>query len=146
MLGVRACGGGLADRPGGAVAGGLASFLRTGLVSGPAASVSLPLDVGAAAETIPVHLRRAVIARDRHCAFPGCAQPPAACQVHHLVPRAEGGGTSLGGLLLLCGFHHLTAVHRWGWAIILHPDGTTTATSPDGTRILHSHGPPTAAA
>jgi hypothetical protein len=24
----------------------------------------------------------------------------------------------------------------------LHGDGTTTATSPDGTKILHSHGPP----
>ncbi len=40
-----------------------------------AASVSLPLDIGAATDTIPVHLRRAVTARDRHCRFPGC--PPA---------------------------------------------------------------------
>jgi hypothetical protein len=29
---------------------------------------------------------------------------------------------------------------------VLHPDGTITATSPDGTRTLHSHGPPPAAA
>ena len=42
----------------------------------------------------------------------------------------------------VCGFHHLTAIHRWGWTLTLHPDGTTTATSPDGTRTLHSHGPP----
>ncbi len=42
----------------------------------------------------------------------------------------------------LCTFHHLTAIHRWGWALTLHPDGTTTATSPDHTRILHSHSPP----
>ena len=29
----------------------------------------------------------------------------------------------------------------WGWALRLSPDGATTATSPDGTRTLHSHGP-----
>jgi hypothetical protein len=49
-------------------------------------------------------------------------------------------------LILLCPFHHLIAVHRWGWTITLHADGTTTATSPDRRRTLHSHGPPTAAA
>jgi len=40
----------------------------------------------------------------------------------------------------LCGFHHQIAVHRWGWALRLNPDGTTTtATSSDRTRTLHSH-------
>jgi hypothetical protein len=41
-----------------------------------------------------------------------------------------------------CPFHHLIAVHRWGWTLALNPDGTTTATSPDGKRVFHSHGPP----
>jgi hypothetical protein len=125
---------------------GLAAYLRTGVLGGLAASVSLPLDVGASVETIPVHLRRAVIARDRHCRFPGCSQPPAACHPHHIIPRSEGGPTSLANMLLLCTFHHLIAVHRWGWGIALAPAGTVTATSPDGTRLLHSHGPPTRAA
>jgi hypothetical protein len=125
---------------------GLAAYLRTGVLGGLAASVSLPLDVGAAVETIPVHLRRAVIARDRHCRFPGCGQPPAACHPHHIIPRSEGGPTSLTNMLLLCTFHHLVAVHRWGWGIALEPGGTVTATSPDGTRHLYSHGPPTRAA
>ena len=125
--------------------GGLAAFLRTGPLGGLAASVSLPLDVGAATETIPAHLRRAVIARDRCCAFPGCQQPPAACEVHHIQPRSEGGPTELTNLILLCAFHHKIAVHRWGWAIDLHPDGTVTARGPDG-RVLHSHGPPSQAA
>jgi len=35
-------------------------------------------------------------------------------------------------------------IHRWGWTITLHPDGTTTMTSPHG-RVLHSHDPPAAA-
>jgi hypothetical protein len=47
---------------------------------------------------------------------------------------------------LLCAFHHLTAVHRWGWAITLNLDGTVTAVSPDQQRTLHSHGPPARAA
>jgi hypothetical protein len=122
--------------------GGLASWLRAGLAPGPAATPSLVLDTGAVTETIPVHLRRAVTARDRHCRFPGCAQPPAACQPHHLIPRSQGGPTSLGNLLLLCTFHHLIAVHRWGWQITLHPDATVTATSPSRGRVLHSHSPP----
>lgn len=45
-------------------------------------------------------------------------------------------------LVTLCVFHHLVAIHRWGWALVLHPDGTTTAISPDGGRVFHSHGPP----
>ena len=126
--------------------GGLASYLRTRLTPDTVASVSLPLDVGTATESIPVYLRRAVAVRDRGCRFPGCDQPAMACQPHHIIPRSQGGPTSLENLALLCMFHHLIAVHRWGWAIVLHPDGTITATSPDGTRTLHSHGPPPAAA
>ncbi len=126
--------------------GGLASWLRTRLPENLAATVSLPLDIGASTDTIPVHLRRAVTARDRHCRFPGCDQHPAACQPHHLIPRAQGGPTSLANMLLLCTFHHLIAVHRWGWAINLAPDGTVTAVSPDDGRILHSHSPPAHAA
>jgi Domain of unknown function (DUF222)/HNH endonuclease len=124
---------------------GLASWLRGQTLDGPAASPSLPLDTGTSTETIPPHLRRAVIVRDRHCAAPGCDQPPAGCQVHHLIPRSRGGATKLTNLLLLCTFHHLILVHQWGWTISLNPDGTTTMTSPDGTRSYHSHSPPNAA-
>jgi hypothetical protein len=125
---------------------GLAAALRTGLPGPQAAGVSLPLDVGTATSTIPGHLRRAVIARDRHCAFPGCRQRPQTCQVHHLIPRSQGGARALTNLVLACSFHHLIAIHRWGWTLALNGDGTTTATSPDLTRILHSQGPPGTAA
>ncbi|MGN6793986.1 MAG: DUF222 domain-containing protein [Streptosporangiaceae bacterium] len=124
--------------------GGLASWLRTGTLPGPAASVSLPLDVGTVTDLVPPHLRRAITTRDRRCAAPGCDVPPAACHVHHIIPRSQGGTTSLGNCILLCAFHHLILVHRWGWVIRLNADGTTTATSPHG-RTLHSHSPPTAA-
>jgi len=91
-------------------------------------------------------LRRAVRKRDRHCRFPGCDQPVAACDVHHIVHRKDGGRHALTNLLLLCRFHHLIAIHRWGWRITLHADGTTTAVSPDGAKTLHSHAPPIRAA
>jgi hypothetical protein len=80
--------------------------------------------------------------RHPHCAFPGCDQPASVCDIHHIIPRSRGGPTSLPNLVPLCGFHHLTAMHRWGWTLTLHTDGTTTATSPNGKHTLHSHGPP----
>jgi Domain of unknown function (DUF222) len=122
--------------------GGLAAHLRAGLHGGPLASVSLPLDAGAATETIPAHLRRAATTRHPHCTFPGCEQPASVCEIHHLIPRAHGGPTALHNLVPLCVFHHLIVIHRWGWTLTLHPDGTTTATSPDGQRTFHSHSPP----
>jgi Domain of unknown function (DUF222)/HNH endonuclease len=129
--------------------GGLASWLRQSqLAGGPGdgsglpLGIPLPLDTGEAEPTIPAHLRRAVTTRHTHCAFPGCRVPAEACHIHHLVPRARAGPTAIGNLVPLCSFHHLTAVHRWGWTVTLHADGSTTATSPDRARTLHDHGPP----
>jgi hypothetical protein len=122
--------------------GGLASFLRTRLLSARLAGPSLPLDVGQSAE-IPAAVRRAVILRDQHCRWAGgCDQPASACEVHHVTHLADGGTTSVDGCALYCFFHHHVAIHQWGWAVALNPDGTTTARSPDGTKVLHSHGPP----
>ena len=124
--------------------GGLAAQLRTGILAGPGATISLPLDIGRTTHLVPPYLRRAVARRDRHCRFPGCHRPVRACQVHHLIPWSEGGETSLDNCCLLCPFHHLTVIHRWGWQLTLNPDGTSTAVDPDG-HTLHSHAPPAAA-
>jgi Domain of unknown function (DUF222) len=124
---------------------GKAAALRRRLAGGPAIPVSLPLDVPAVFDTIPVHLRRAVRKRDRHCRFPGCDIPPAGCDIHHLIHRKDGGRHALHNLAMLCRFHHLVAIHRWGWTLTLHADGTTTAVSPDGSKTLRSHAPPNAA-
>jgi len=123
--------------------GGLASVLRTGLLGGRLAGPSLPLDVGCA-ESVPAAIRHAVTLRaGGHCEWAGgCWQPAPACHVHHVIRTADGGPTSVRNCALLCSFHHLVAVHRWGWTLILNPDGTTTAWSPDGSTVLHSHGPP----
>ncbi|HUB38797.1 MAG TPA: HNH endonuclease signature motif containing protein, partial [Streptosporangiaceae bacterium] len=124
---------------------GRAAWLRRRAAGIPVATISLPLDIAATFDTIPVHLRRAVRKRDKHCRFPGCDLPAAGCEVHHILPRKDGGRHALSNMALLCRFHHLVAIHRWGWQFTLHPDGTTTAVSPDGTKTLHSHAPPSAA-
>jgi hypothetical protein len=122
---------------------GLAAALRAG-PGQPFPTVSLPLDAGAGNEVIPAHLRRLIIVRDRHCRFPGCRRKPAVCQVHHLIHREDGGETSLENCALFCRFHHLIAIHRWGWKVRASPDGSITAFGPDG-RILRDHAPPLAA-
>jgi hypothetical protein len=122
--------------------GGLASFLRRGLLDARLAGPSLPLDIGRSAD-IPAAIRRAVILRDQHCRWAGgCDQPASACEVHHIRHQADGGPTSVRDCALFCFFHHHVAIHQWGWTVTLNPDGTTTARSPDGTKIYHSHGPP----
>jgi len=62
--------------------------------------------------------------------------------VHHTTHKAGGGKTSLKDCVLLCRFHHLIAIRRWGWTLTVNPDGTTTAWNKDKTRVLHSHSPP----
>jgi hypothetical protein len=122
--------------------GGLASFLRTRQLGARLAGPSLPLDIGYA-DTIPAGIRNAVILRDKKCRWAGgCNQPAAACEVHHVKHKANGGKTSTTDCVLLCSFHHQVVIHRWGWTLKLNPDGTTTAWNPDRTKILHSHGPP----
>ena len=122
--------------------GGLASFLRTRQLGARLACPSLPLDIGYAS-TIPAGIRNAVILRDQRCRWPGgCHQPAAACQVHHVKHKAHGGHTSLKDCVLLCSYHHQVVIHRWGWTLVLNPDGTTSAWNPDRTKVLHSHSPP----
>jgi hypothetical protein len=122
--------------------GGLASFLRRRQLGARLAGPSLPLDIGYA-ETIPAGIRNAVILRDRHCRWAGgCDQPAAACEVHHTKHKSNGGTTSTRECVLLCTFHHQVVIHRWGWTLVLNPDGTTTAWNKERTKVLHSHGMP----
>ena len=114
--------------------GGLASFLRRRQLGVRLGGPSLPLDIGYS-ETIPAGIRNAVVLRDRHCQFAGrCDQPAEACQVHHTKHKANGGPTSVKDCVLLCWFHHQVVIHRWGWTLVLNPDGTTTAWNKDKTK------------
>jgi len=122
--------------------GGLASFLRRRQLGVRLGGPSLPLDIGYS-ESVPAGIRNAVILRDQHCQWVGgCDQPASACEVHHTKHKVNGGKTSVKHCVLLCTFHHQVVIHRWGWTLVLNPDGTTTAWDKDKTKILHSHSPP----
>ena len=109
----------------------LASALRAPCCA-PPTTARASLDIGYS-DTIPEAIRRAVIARDKHCAWPGgCGRRPAASDVHHIKHKKDGGPTSVKDCVLLCQYHHDICIHRLGWRIELLPDGSTRATSPEG--------------
>jgi hypothetical protein len=120
---------------------GVAAILRQGLLDKPYNTPSFPLDIGYA-DTIPWHIRRAVLLRDKKCAWPRCGHPAVHCDVHHLRHKQDGGETSVENCILVCQYHHDVCIHRKGWRLLLHPDGSTEARSPNGRRILYSHAPP----
>ena len=75
-----------------------------------------PLDVGRATRTIPDGLRRAVAARDRGCAHPGCGRPASWCEVHHVKEWVDGGETKLSNCVMLCRLHH-RQIHSTEWVV-----------------------------
>ena len=76
------------------------------------------LDVGTSARYFPPHLRKALIARDGGCAFPGCTAPAPWCEAHHIEYYSRGGTTSTDNGVMLCGFHH-HLIHREKWRITI---------------------------
>jgi hypothetical protein len=78
------------------------------IVLGPISEV---IDVGRRTRVIPAPMRRAVMARDRHCTYPGCERSARWCDVHHQTHWADGGPTNPDNLRLLCRHHH-TVTHR----------------------------------
>ncbi|MCY3609349.1 MAG: DUF222 domain-containing protein [Acidimicrobiaceae bacterium] len=79
-------------------------------------------DIGWARRTVPLRLRRLLIARDKHCQWPGCHAPPSRCDAHHVVHWADGGPTNLDNLVLLCHTHH-QHLHEHGYELVVGPDG-----------------------
>ncbi|PWD52643.1 hypothetical protein C8046_17505 [Serinibacter arcticus] len=76
------------------------------------------LDVGRDNRLVPAWMRRALTARDKGCAFPGCTIPASWCEGHHIVDWALGGSTGTDNAVLVCsGHHHL--VHQAGWTVRL---------------------------
>ena len=75
-----------------------------------------PLDVGRSRRCATPAQRKAVAARDRGCAHPGCDRPPSWCQVHHIVSWQHHGETHVHNLVMLCRTHH-RMVHRSGWKV-----------------------------
>jgi hypothetical protein len=99
------------------------------LIAAVLGTTSEILDIGRLARAVPRPMRRALIARDRGCAFPGCGRPPRWCHAHHIVHWAMGGSTSLQNLVLLCGHHH-RVIHHDGWSVHIGEDGLPVFTPP----------------
>ncbi|WP_411734780.1 DUF222 domain-containing protein [Paeniglutamicibacter sp.] len=77
---------------------------------------SQPLDLGRRRRFFTKGQKRAIAARDRGCANPGCSMPTHRCEVHHIKPFSEGGTTNVGQGLLLCVRCH-TAFHAGHFTI-----------------------------
>lgn len=92
-----------------------------------------PLDVGRRQRTVPLSIRRALRARDRCCAFPGCHRTRFV-EAHHVQHWVDGGATSLANTLLLCSHHH-TLVHEGGCRIGRDHEGRIYFERPDGRVI-----------
>ena len=104
----------------------------------------IPLAVGRTSRTATPAQRRALAIRDRGCAIPGCGIPAEACQVHHLVEWADGGGTNVDNLVSLCWAHHRQVDLRM-WTITpgRPPSGPPPEPgAPPGTAWPANHGAP----
>jgi hypothetical protein len=87
------------------------------------------LDVGRKRRTIPPAIRRALEHRDRKCRFPGCESRY--CDAHHVEHWADGGGTKLDNLILLCRVHH-RAVHEGRHSVEVDETGDVRFRTPWG--------------
>ncbi|RZT78914.1 uncharacterized protein DUF222 [Micromonospora violae] len=92
-------------------------------------STGQPLDLGRQRRLITGPLRRALVLRDKGCAFPGCDRPPRWCHAHHIHHWADGGTTNLTNAVLLCGHHH-RHLHHTNWTVRLANDGHPEFTPP----------------
>jgi len=97
-----------------------------------AGAVSRILDLGRTTDTVTAAQRKALVARDRHCRYPGCDRPASWCDAHHIWWWSQGGPTNLDNLALLCRRHH-TLIHcDPRIQVKLHADATLEITLPNG--------------
>ncbi len=125
--------------------GQLAKLLCDGefhrVVFGPDSEV---LDSGRTERLFTPAQARAIIARDRHCQYPGCTAPPGYGEIHHCLWWYHQGRTSVDNGILLCWWHH-TLVHQRHLTITRHTDRQDRPRwefiTPDG-RLLQAARPP----
>jgi hypothetical protein len=81
------------------------------------------INIGRAKRTFTGQLRRAIIARDKHCQYPGCTAPPRMCEGHHTKHWfRDHGDTDATTGVLLC-WHHHDHTHDHGIEITWTPTG-----------------------
>ena len=101
---------------------------------------SVVIDVGRAERTIRGPRRRALIARDRHCQWPGCERPASRCDGHHLVHWLNGGSSDIENQVLLCHRHH-RLVHEGRWQLVRSDNGRLMAIAPTVNFFGYPRGP-----
>lgn len=105
------------------------------IVFGPDSQV---INAGRAERTFAGPRRKAVIARDGTCRYPGCSAPPALCEVHHVDGwAARQGETDVNRGVLLC-WHHHDVVHRRQVQIGPSPGGGFEFRTRHGTPVARS--------
>jgi hypothetical protein len=51
--------------------------------------------------------KAALLGRDVGCVIPGCTVPADLCEIHHVIPWADGGPTDIDNLVFVCPRHHV---------------------------------------
>ncbi len=92
-----------------------------------------PLNIGRKTRTVPTAIKRALIARDKSCAFPGC-HLTRFVDAHHIEHWSAGGETSLDNLMLLCSRHH-KLVHEGGFTLQRDYQNRWFFKRPDGRAV-----------
>ena len=92
-----------------------------------------PLNIGRKTRTVPTAIKRALMARDKCCAFPGCHHTRFV-DAHHIQHWSAGGETSLDNLMLLCSRHH-TLVHEGGFTLQRDYQNQWFFKRPDGRAV-----------
>ena len=98
-----------------------------------------PLSVGRKTRTIPGPLKRALLARDRTCRFPGCTNR-LFLEGHHIRHWADGGETEIDNMISICTHHH-RFVHEYGYSVELEDNGPRFH-DPRGRRVCDVPSPP----
>jgi hypothetical protein len=98
-----------------------------------------PVGMGRRGRSVSGSLLRVLRYRDGGaCRFPGCERKRW-LHAHHLVHWADGGGTNLDNLVLLCHAHH-RLIHEGGWRTSGHPARELRFHDPTG-RVVPSTRP-----
>ena len=92
-----------------------------------------PLNIGRKTRTVPTAIKRALVARDKRCSFPGCHHTRFV-DAHHVEHWSAGGETSLDNLMLLCSQHH-KLVHEGGFRIERDYQNQWFFKRPDGRAV-----------
>jgi hypothetical protein len=94
-------------------------------------SLGVPLAMGRKIRLANAAQRRAIVARDGGCVFPGCDMPIAWLDIHHLDPFDKGGNTDVARMCPGCRHHH-GVYHRKGWRVHATEEGWFWFQTPTG--------------